>query len=825
MTKKVEVLAPAGSLDICKAVIRAGADAVYLGGDMYGARAYAGNLNREELLEAIEFAHLRGAKIYLTVNTLLKEKEITRGLTDFIAPYYEAGLDAAIVQDLGVFGVLKSEFPELALHASTQMAITGSYGASLLKCMGASRIVTARELTAGEIRDIHSKVDIEIESFVHGALCYCYSGMCLLSSMNGTRSGNRGRCAQNCRLAYDVYGASDASAKRKCDESCIQGVRINKNGENYPLSPKDMCTVEVLPDVIDAGVYSLKIEGRMKNVTYAADVTSIYRKYADMYLEKGRDGYRVSADDLAELMDIYNRGGFNQGYYNAKKGRAMMSVERPNHMGTLALEVIANVDGKVTFKALCDINPQDVFEIDSDNSFMSGASYRAGDKMVVNLPRRYRLFKGKKIYRTRNNRIVQKVAEEYADNNRNGNAKADMRLEAYAGQPLKLTLSSQGVEVTVYGDCVERAVKSASDKDSIRQKLCKLGNTAFVSGTIITDVSDDAFVPAAWINDIRRQGIERLGNAILEQYKRIYTPQNVFDSEIRRISDDGTKKFADKDDRQQQSVLVSTREQLASVERMLENGEYVATVYIEREIIQGEYSERKPNEPLCSVIDRIKGFGVQTAAALPHIITEHDHAKILHLIKECGDLGIDTYLVRNLEQIGILGEAAMGANVVTDAGIYCWNSHAARMIRSMVESCGLKLLRVTYPYELTASELRDIDTDCPTELVVSSWVPVMVSKQCVRKTYGMCDMKNGTVSVRDGKNREYRIFSKCDYCYTLMNSPQRLEIDTESDTVSRELADCVRFEYSVAADEVTFKNRTDMDYEKGFKAHLITGVE
>ncbi len=355
----VEVLAPAGSYDIMKAVINAGADAVYLGGDMFGARAYAGNLNKEEMIRALDYAHLRDKKIYLTVNTLLKENECTHELVDYIAPFYEAGLDACIVQDMGVFKILHSAFPDMHMHASTQMTITGEKGASILKEMGAMRIVTARELTLDEIRQIHEKCDIEIESFVHGALCYCYSGQCLLSSMNGTRSGNRGRCAQACRLDYSVVNNDKV---------------INDSKSSYPLSPKDMCALDILPDIIDAGVYSMKIEGRMKNVTYAAGVTSIYRKYTDMYLENGRKEYHVSQEDKNMLLDIFNRGSFTSGYYNSEKGKNMMSLSRPNHMGVKALQVVKNDNGRILFKALIDINPQDVFEIDSDNAYTSGDS-------------------------------------------------------------------------------------------------------------------------------------------------------------------------------------------------------------------------------------------------------------------------------------------------------------------------------------------------------------------------------------------------------------------------------------------------------------------
>ena len=371
INKKVEVLAPAGSYEIMEAVINAGADAVYLGGDSFGARAFAGNLNKEELLKAIDYAHIRDRKIYLTVNTLLKEHELGTQLIEYLKPFYEAGLDAVIVQDMGVFKLIREHFPDMPIHASTQMTITGAEGAKILENLHATRVVTARELKLDEIKAIHNSCNIEIESFVHGALCYCYSGQCLLSSMNGGRSGNRGRCAQPCRMEYDVYDSD--------------GSMLESSEGRYVLSPKDMCAIKILPDIIDAGVYSLKIEGRMKNVTYAAAVTALYRKYVDMYLEYGRKGYKVDDNDINDLMDLYNRGAFTTGYYNSNKGMQMMSVQRPNHMGTRALEVMSNVSGRITFKALEQINPQDVFEIDRDNSFSSGDSYKTGQTFEVNL--------------------------------------------------------------------------------------------------------------------------------------------------------------------------------------------------------------------------------------------------------------------------------------------------------------------------------------------------------------------------------------------------------------------------------------------------------
>lgn len=313
--QKAEILAPAGSYESMAAAISAGADAVYIGGSRFGARAYADNLDEERMLEAIDYAHLHGVKLYMTVNTLVKEDELG-GLFAYLNPYYKRGLDAVIVQDLGVFSFIREHFPNLPIHASTQMTITGHHGARILADMGASRIVTARELSLEEIAQIRDQTDVEIESFVHGALCYCYSGQCLFSSLIGGRSGNRGRCAQPCRLPYDV----------KQD-----GRTLNRKDEKYVLSLKDLCTLDIIPDIIEAGVYSLKIEGRMKSPRYTAGVVSIYRKYVDRYLNHGRDGYRVDQKDKQMLLELFDRGGFTDGYYTQHNGADMVARrEKPS---------------------------------------------------------------------------------------------------------------------------------------------------------------------------------------------------------------------------------------------------------------------------------------------------------------------------------------------------------------------------------------------------------------------------------------------------------------------------------------------------------------
>ena len=304
--KDFELLAPAGSLEILKGVIESGADAVYVGGSMFGARAYANNFTEEELLEAIDFAHLRGVKVYLTVNTLIKNSEFSK-LYDYLLPYYKRGLDAVIVQDIGVVKAIHEYFPSMEIHTSTQMTVTGADGVRFLSQFGVTRVVMAREVSLAEMKRIHEETGMELEAFVHGALCYSYSGQCLFSSVLGGRSGNRGRCAQPCRLPYTVEGKKD----------------------EYILSLKDMCGIKALDKLHDAGVYSLKIEGRMKQLEYACGVVKYYRSYIDSKKP-------VSDADYDRIKALGNRCGFTDRYYFDHNGSDMVTYVKPNFVSNAA---------------------------------------------------------------------------------------------------------------------------------------------------------------------------------------------------------------------------------------------------------------------------------------------------------------------------------------------------------------------------------------------------------------------------------------------------------------------------------------------------------
>lgn len=318
--KKTELLAPAGNMECLKAAIAAGADAIYLGGSRFGARAYAGNFSDEELTEALKLAHFFDKKIYLTINTLTRESELDE-LVPWMEPFYEAGLDGVIIQDLGVLERCRKAFPGLLLHASTQMTVTESESALFLKSLGVSRIVPARELCLEEILELKQETGMELEVFIHGALCYCYSGQCLFSSILGGRSGNRGRCAQPCRLPYSVMSQESVHSKKG------QG-----KGEQYPLSLKDLCVLPLLPKLLDAGIDSFKIEGRMKSPEYVAGVTSIYRKYMDLY-ERNPQGWSVEPKDLDFLSGLYVRSELGSGYYEKHNGKEMVTLQKPGYAG------------------------------------------------------------------------------------------------------------------------------------------------------------------------------------------------------------------------------------------------------------------------------------------------------------------------------------------------------------------------------------------------------------------------------------------------------------------------------------------------------------
>ena len=809
-----EVLAPAGTYECFRAAINAGADAVYLGGSMFGARAFAGNFEEAELIKAIRTAHLYGRKVYLTVNTLLRNDELEK-LVQYVKPYYEEGLDAVIVQDYGVFAVLREAFPGLDLHASTQMTITGKYGAQLLKDMGAARVVPARELSANEIRDIYDNVDIEIESFVHGALCYCYSGQCLLSSMIGGRSGNRGRCAQPCRLTYSANGIS----------------------EKYLLSPKDMCTIEAVPDILDAGVYSLKIEGRMKSPEYVAGVSYAYRKYVDMYLEKGRDGYRVEEQDIRQLMDLYNRGGFCKGYYYAQNDKSMMTFNRPNHQGI----VIGNIkNGELILSQ--EVNPGDVLEFPDGSEYTTPTGKKSGrlalPKGVLKNPKN-----GAAVYRTRNNELLGQLRAGYIDND----IKIPVRMEIFlkSGERACLKLLSGDKELVVYGDVLEPSDKRPAVREDVVKQLKKLGGTAFSSdeGSIVTDIQGSPFVPVRLLNDLRRNALEELESMLLSGYKRNHEYMKVQASmtagvleadaaQCNAACEAGLTERRDYSEGQHDiTVQVMNKEQLETVLRTAHNN--VSRIYISTELsgIDGAIMMKGMVDEYNAGISA-NNRKIEVYMAMPYIFRDRAVTLFERKLEDVKAAGFDGMLIRSPEELGYIRKKGLyelyAGRVVADYNVYTYNKAA------FVEYIRLGIHDFTLSEELNAGQLRGLcrsvqDRNIYLEKLVYGYLPLMVTAGCTLK-YTSKDKpcgRPGVYYLTDRKGKQLAALNSCSYCYNLIyNSVPEYLLD-KPDEIRNMGVEALRLSFSIeGADEVENIMKMNADSVKAYtRGHYNRGVD
>ena len=451
-----ELLAPAGSFEHLKAAVAAGADAIYMGGEKFGARAYAHNFSREDMIEALQFAHFHERKLYLTVNTLMKEKELFEELGDFLFPYYENGLDGVIVQDIGAVRFIRENFPDLEIHGSTQLTVTDFRGAVAAKRMGMTRVVPARELSLAEIKRIKKETGLEVEVFVHGALCYCYSGQCLLSSMYGGRSGNRGRCAQPCRLPYTLMNA---------DGMILNPSKYTK----YLLSPKDLCSLSMLPSLMEIPVDSLKIEGRMKNVEYVAGVTAIYRKYLDKISEnwEQRAQFQPEEEDIHALEELYCRGSFTEGYWNKHNGQDMMAAVSPKNTGRKVGKVLSVIpvskDGQD--EVILTVPSKDV-----------GTSLKG--QVTLNAPRTQSIKPGMPVYRRRNEELLTHIEKNILNGVIKYPVTGDITLKV--GEPLMLQLFCREESVFVEGPVIECSEKRPVTKEDILRQMHKPGNVPFI---------------------------------------------------------------------------------------------------------------------------------------------------------------------------------------------------------------------------------------------------------------------------------------------------------------------------------------------------------
>ncbi len=719
--KKPEILAPCGSFDIMKAAINAGADACYFGGFRFGARAYATNFDLEKSLQAIDYAHIHGASLYLTVNTLFKNNEIDE-LYDYLLPYYEAGLDAVIVQDFGVFKFIKEHFPDIHIHCSTQMNITSKYAAQSMKELGASRIVTAREMSLEEIQGIKEAVDVEIESFVHGAMCYSYSGRCLMSSLAGGRSGNRGRCAQPCRKCYD--------------------------GE-YILSMKDMCTLTEVPKLIDAGIDSLKIEGRMKNEYYVASAVDAYNQIAEDYVA-GCYSEKKALELKYKLANIYNRGGFCESYYFMHNGPYMISKDRPNNQGIEIGKISYVKDGEVSLILNQNLYKKDVIEIKlKDNSVIeitSGIDAKKNTEVRLKCPKTKLVKVGQTVLRTRCNYILDDIASNII--NKQQKYELDAEFKAVVGEPISLRLRRKNVEnyleVTATGDIVEEAHGKAADIDDIRKKLSQLGNTEYCYNELNVQVDEKAFVPASVIKALRRKAIEELEAKLCESYRR-ESFSGSFVDKARTI----TATFNNSTVHETLIVVgVSTIEQLKLVaEEAFIRGIIMSLQLYKRGLRDG-------------IIDNIKKKDIDIFIYLPLIVKNdfdissylpNDDISGIYIGNVDGLFAYVEYTKNNTEVISKL-------KIICGDGVYAYNDLSREFISTLIPNIEFEL-----PKELNKKELVSLDL-ANNQIVGYEYQQVMLSAQCVIKNKQGCNRSNSIVKLKDDKNNVFFACARCEEC-------------------------------------------------------------
>ena len=758
--KRVELLAPAGNAEGFYGAVHAGADAVYLGGSRFGARAYAENFTTQELVECIRYGHLLGRKIYLTVNTLLKGEEIAE-LSDYLQPFYEAGLDAVIVQDLGVLGCIRRCFPEVELHASTQMTLCSHYGAELLKALGVSRIVPARELSLQELSEIRSRVDVELEAFIHGAMCYCYSGQCLFSSILGGRSGNRGRCAQPCRLPYQVG--------KKEKESC------------YPLSLKDMCTVEHIPDLIEAGIDSFKIEGRMKKPEYTAGVTAVYRKYIDRYYElreqlgreQAKERYQVSTKDMEDLSSLYIRSGKQDGYYFKQNGKEMITLTDPAYSGN-------------------------------------------NEKLLEEIRRRY--------LRERL-RLPVTVKGSFA-----------------TGKPAEVTLEIKGGSVTVQGTPVDRAQKQPVTEENIRKQLGKMGDSAFIPEHMELTVDKDAFYPLKQINELRREAIFRLEQSILERKDDCPGRSRPGDVEGKFCFQDTRYKAGFPDlkengypQRRQKgdphpitgagiAVSVRTFSQLKKVTGFLaEHGEK----NFKRLYIDSDLFLEQPEET-AFICQRV-GDRVERYMALPYIMRQKDHIPFKALLEAAEHSSLfHGMLVRSLDELAAVGKR--GYRCRLDAGVYGWNPMALEELQGMTEGFCLPLELKAGEQKKLLESYRSLSGGKGFEKLVYGRLPMMVTANCLWKTTGKCSPKEReTMILTDRYRKEFPVVRNCRYCMNIIYNSVPLSLHRNVEEWY-EWCD-IRLDFTTETGDETlqvlkgFLEKGELPYDQYTTGHEKRGVE
>ena len=724
--KQVELLAPVGKFENALAAIENGANAIFVGGKVFNARQFADNFDEDELEKIVSYCKLRGVKTHITVNTLIKDQEL-EVLMDYLQKLAKLKVDAVIVQDFGVAYLIKTYFPEIELHASTQMSAHSIEDVLFLKNCGFKRVVLAREMQLDEIKAIKEQVDIEIETFIHGALCYSYSGQCLFSSQIGGRSGNRGRCAQPCRMTYSLMRDEEEVVK-----------------STYLLSPKDLYTLNFLPELIACGIDSFKMEGRMKSPEYVASVTKVYRKYVDLALNDP-ENYKVEQEDLETLQSIFNRGGFSEGYYFKKSGLDMMTEKTPKNIG-LKIGHIVKYDKKTKMATIYTdktLNPGDGLEIWNKKKHTgTGISkvYPGGQTFTVRVEDW--VDEKSPVYLSKNNTLLKELKKTYEKAHRK--VQVSGMVIGRIGEPVTFTLNYGDYSVTAEGDVLEVAQKAPLTEAVAFEKLSKLGNTSFELTTLEGYWDEKAYMTVSKLNQLRREAVEKLEALICKQDED--TTYKVYEKSQNEVYEG-------------QNTYVGQMQNLNQLQACLTYPE-IKSIYWE-----WNYDEATLDKALNMCQEQGKDFYV----VLPAITKEKILKKIADSIKIWEDKPIKGYVIRTLGAYALLKSSVKekvidyNLNIMNNEAIHHWLMQGAT--------------RITTSVELAKEELKALSG--PLETIVYGKLPVMTTEQCVLGHHKLCQKKQTLLnySLLDRKGAKWPIATDCVACkmQLLMHEPLLIE--------------------------------------------------
>lgn len=665
------------------AAINAGADAVYLGGKNFNARGYADNFTIEELKEAVNFAHMRDVKLYVTLNTLIKDEEIEEVIR-YIGQLYSIGIDALIVQDIGIISLVRRYYPDFEIHFSTQGAVYSLDGVKEATKMGCKRVVLAREVSIEEMKYITENTNTEIEVFVHGALCMSYSGICQMSRAYGERSGNRGQCAQPCRLPYELYDGETKLIDKK-----------------YLLSPKDIMGLRELPELVNSGVASLKIEGRMKSPEYVAVVISTYRKYLDKIANN--EEYIIDESDIHNLEQAFNRGGFSNGYLKEKNPSELICSERSKHWGTYLGEVIdynykkklvkIRLDNDLTMgdgvEIVNDTLPGNIVTLIKKNGEQVDKAYK-GDIVFIGDIKGY-ISEGDKIYKI-TDKELNKEMKYYFDGRNNKRVRIDGKFMAKLGENPVLELwDNRDNKVSVTSDfVVEKAINRPILKEKVLENLSKMGDTPFYLEECEIILDDEVIIPISVINSIRREA-----TALLEQKRGQEISRNSnIEFERRTIrSNINAPKI---------SVYLYNLDNLEGLEK-------VDRLYI-------------PLKEAINNKEKLQNINKEIFVALPQV-TKENYKKMIEDNKEIFEM-VDGICIANIEHIELVKE--FNKPIWADYSLNIYNSYSLDVLKELgVQGADLS-------HELIQREIVDMDMGIiETEVCGYGSIPIMHTEYCI----------------------------------------------------------------------------------------------